>query len=341
GYVHYDDGTRLGEREGDEPQFDPGVLTEGERTYLYTGFCGIGDPERSGVMATVLASDMLTIIENPVFIVPGNCYGKGTDFEGYEYFEAASIRKIEDTYYFVYSSTQMNELCYATSKSPTKDFRYGGVIVSNCDLNIDTYKPKSMRAYPAGNNHGSIIEINGVWYVFYHRMTNGTWFSRQGLIERITVEDNGDIAQVEMTSLGANGKPLKGQGEYPAYIACVLYNPDEGIEEMSAKITQDGKEGDELPCYIGGITDSTVIGFKYFDCRNINKVSIIKRGYCKGRFEVRTSLDGGLLGSIEVISSNIWLNFEADINIPDGINALYFTYKGTGKFHLRSFILAN
>lgn len=31
GYVHYPDGTRLGEREGDEPQFDPGVMTEGEK----------------------------------------------------------------------------------------------------------------------------------------------------------------------------------------------------------------------------------------------------------------------------------------------------------------------
>lgn len=38
GYVHYEDGTRLGEKEGDEPQFDPGVLTEGDVTYLYTGF---------------------------------------------------------------------------------------------------------------------------------------------------------------------------------------------------------------------------------------------------------------------------------------------------------------
>ena len=38
GYVHYPDGTRLGDREGDEPQFDPGVLTEGDKTYLYTGF---------------------------------------------------------------------------------------------------------------------------------------------------------------------------------------------------------------------------------------------------------------------------------------------------------------
>ncbi len=32
GYVHYEDGTRLGERPGDEPQFDPGVLTEGNTT---------------------------------------------------------------------------------------------------------------------------------------------------------------------------------------------------------------------------------------------------------------------------------------------------------------------
>lgn len=38
GYVHYEDGTRLGEKEGDEPQFDPGVLTEGDVTYLIPDF---------------------------------------------------------------------------------------------------------------------------------------------------------------------------------------------------------------------------------------------------------------------------------------------------------------
>ncbi len=43
GYVHYEDGVKLGEKEGDEPQFDPGVLTEGDITYMYTGFCGQGD----------------------------------------------------------------------------------------------------------------------------------------------------------------------------------------------------------------------------------------------------------------------------------------------------------
>lgn len=54
GYVHYPDGTLLGLGAGDEAQFDPGVLTENGRTYLYTGFCGVGDPNKHGAMATVL-----------------------------------------------------------------------------------------------------------------------------------------------------------------------------------------------------------------------------------------------------------------------------------------------
>lgn len=119
GYVHYEDGTRLGEKEGDEPQFDPGVLTEGDVTYLYTGACGKGDKSRTGAMATVLGADMLTIREAPVFVAPGCEYGAGTGFEGHEFFEASSIRKVGDTYYFVYSSILMHELCYATSKNPT------------------------------------------------------------------------------------------------------------------------------------------------------------------------------------------------------------------------------
>ena len=35
GYVKDNEGVRLGDRPQDEPQFDPGVLTENGRTYLY------------------------------------------------------------------------------------------------------------------------------------------------------------------------------------------------------------------------------------------------------------------------------------------------------------------
>jgi len=346
GYVCYPDGTRLGERDSgqpqggqpqsDEPQFDPGVLTEGDLTYLYTGFSGHGDATRKGAAVTVLEPDMLTIKEAPQIVVPGNCYGKGTSFEGHEFFEASSIRKHGDTYYFIYSSTLMNELCYATSKLPTKDFTYGGVIVSNCDLNIDSYKPAEKTVYPAGNNHGSIALINGEWYIFYHRMTNGTWFSRQGCVERIKLRPNGHITQVEMTSQGASAEALDGRGEYPAYIACNLFGDFVsdavfGAAPSSAPmITQYGADGDTEAGYIANIIDSTVIGFKYFKCSGIKKVAVRTRGYCKGVFEVRTALDGESLGGIPVQSANIWTDYASDITIPDGVWALYFTYKGTG-----------
>ena len=81
GYVHYEDGTRLGEKPGDEPQFDPGVLTEGEDTYLYTGFCARGDKSRTGAMVTVLGPDMLTIKKAPQRVAPGCEYSAGTGFE--------------------------------------------------------------------------------------------------------------------------------------------------------------------------------------------------------------------------------------------------------------------
>lgn len=336
GYVRYSDGTRLGERAGDEPQFDPGVLTEDGVTYMYTGFCGRGDKSRTGAMATVLESDMLTVKEAPSVIVPGACFGKGTSFEGHEYFEAASIRKINGEYYFIYSSALMNELCYATSKNPTSGFKYGGVIVSSCDLNIDAYKPAGLRAFPDANNHGSVENINGRWYVFYHRMTNGTWFSRQGCAERIEIEEDGSVKQVEMTSQGLNGGPLSGRGEYPGYIACNLFHQNGG---KAARVTQDGADGDEEQGYIDGITDGTVIGFKYFDCSGIKEVAVKTRAYYDGVFEVKTSLDGEALGEIKGFNTNIWTEFSAKIAIPDGINALYFIYRGNGTPQLGTFIL--
>ena len=169
GYVKDKNGVRLGERPGDEPQFDPGVLTEGDKTYLYTGFAGHEDKTRHGAMCTVLGPDMLTIEEEPVFIAPGDMYDAGTGFEGHAFFEASSIRKRGDIYYFVYSSELMHDLCYATSKNPRGPFTYGGTIVSNVDAGIGTYKPADRPAAIGGNNHGSIVEINGQWYIFYHR----------------------------------------------------------------------------------------------------------------------------------------------------------------------------
>lgn len=66
---------------------------------------------------------MRTVRRSPVLVAPSVWHEKGTGFEGHAFYEASSIRKIGETYYFVYSSILSYELCYATSRYPDRDFR--------------------------------------------------------------------------------------------------------------------------------------------------------------------------------------------------------------------------
>ena len=352
GNVRWPDGARLGERAGDEPQFDPGVLTEGDVTYMYTGFCPPPDASRSGPMVTVLRRDMLTIEHAPAFIMPSAPFAKGTQWEGHEFFEASSIRKFGDMYYFVYSSVVMHELCYATSRHPDRDFAFGGVLVSNCDLHISSYKPAEKPMYYGANNHGGLEKIGEDYYIFYHRHTDGTNYSRQGMAERVEMLPDGRIPQVEMTSCGLNGGPLAGKGTYPAYIACNLFTDVDSVytggsggngfwmDARFPKITQDGRDGDEETGYIANMTESATCGFKYSDCRGVTRVGLRVRGYAQGYFAVKTAWDGPELGRIPVHFTSLWTDYAADIAIPDGVQALYFTFHGQGSAQLASFTLA-
>ena len=338
GYVQYPDGTLYGRNKdaGDEAQFDPAVITEGDKVYLYTGFCRIDNEERHGAMVTLLDKDMLTVLQKPKFVIPSGPYTAGTGFENNPYFEAPSIRKFNGTYYLVYSSTARHELCYATSDRPDGEFTYGGVLISNRDINIDTYKSADQRAAQGGNNHGGLVCVNGQYYIFYHRHTNGTSYSRQACAEAITMEADGSFRQVEMTSCGLNGSPLEGKGYYPAYIACNII----GKEEDPPKLVQDGRDGDEEDGYIVNITDSATVGFKYFKFDgNTQRIRIWTRGYPHGYYDVRTQLDGEVLTTIEIRRSANWWEHSAPITIPEGTHALYFTYRGGLKSHLKGFEL--
>lgn len=349
GYVQYPDGQLLGEREGDQPQFDPGVLFENGKVYMYTGSCAPQLTERTGPMVTVLDTDMLTVLNGPITIAPSKPYSKGSGYEDHEFFEASSIRKVGEKYYFVYSSIVCHELCYAVSDSPTEGFKYMGVIVSNNDIGIDQDKPAEKPLAYGGNNHGGMEFINGQWYIFYHRHTNGTSYSRQGCAEPINILPDGRILQVEMTSCGLNGGPLEGKGYYPAYIACNLFCPTE--ESMSGgmgrwmppefpRITQEGRDGDENPSYIDNMEDGTVAGFKYFTCDGITKVTVKVRGWnYGGKMQLLIHRDGEPIGEIPVQMSNEWKTYSAQISIPDGVHALYFRFAGYGIVSLAGFTL--
>lgn len=157
-----------------------------------------------------------------------------------------------------------HELCYATSKYPNRDYTYRGVIISNGDIGINGRKPKD-RLYPTGTNHGSIEYINGQYYIFYHRQTHNTAFSRQACAEPITIEPDGTIRQVEITSCGLNGGPLKADGTYPAAICCNLTNgkmPHLSNVRKNPPAPNVNHEGEIR--FIKDVTKGTMIGYKYF-----------------------------------------------------------------------------
>lgn len=215
---------------GDDGVFnDPGVLVDDDgRVYIYYGF------ERS-YFGEINPDNMIEIKKGSLKYDMA-----GGDDEERKFFEASSIRKIGDTYYFIYSPKIGSRLAYATSKSPEGPFEYRGYIIDN---GVD---------YPGGNNHGSICCINGQWYIFYHRMTNGTIMSRRACAEKIEILPDGTIPTVEMTSLGFE-KSLDPYKITPAEIACVL--------KGGAIVT----ELDTFTRVITNITNGCVIGYKYFD----------------------------------------------------------------------------
>lgn len=138
-----------------------------------------------------LEEDMLTVKSGPKAVLDSKTTTpKYSELYDHAFYEAPSVRKFENLYYLVYSSGENNELAYATSEFPDRDFRFRGVIISGGDIG---YRGNTVRRYPAGTIHGGIEDIGGKYYVFYHRCTNNSDFSRQACAEPITIEADGTI----------------------------------------------------------------------------------------------------------------------------------------------------
>ena len=257
------------------------------------------------------------------------------------------MRKFNGTYYFIYSSLNSHELCYATSDNPTEGFEFGGVLVSNGDIGLSGITDVKNARNCTGNTHGSLIEINGSYYVFYHRHSNRKQSSRQACAERIRFE-NGKFYQAEMTSCGLNDGPLKGKGNYPSYIACNVYGK-KGTRFLSMikhpksghpYLTQEGKDREQgSDQYIANMCDGAVAGFKYFDLRETSKVRINIKGKATGVVYVSTEEGGKPVAKIQVKPCKEQHGFAADVNGLGEKEALYFSYKGTGAFNFMSFDL--
>lgn len=168
--------------------------------------------------------------------------------EEHFFHEGSSMRKIGDTYYYVYADMERGKptsLGYSTSKFPMGPFTYRGIIIDN-----DGCDPASW------NNHGSIECVNGQWYVFYHRCSRGVQQHRRLCIEKIEILEDGTIPEVKMTSQGI-GEPFAPGEVIMGYQTC----------EMSGSVyigvNEDAESAEEYPEVLMNISAGDEVMFRY------------------------------------------------------------------------------
>ena len=209
--------------------------------------------------------------------------------EKHYFHEGSSMRKIGDTYYYVYADMERGKptaLGYSTSKSPLGPFTYRGIIVDNADCDPQSW-----------NNHGSIECIDGQWCVFYHRSTRNSDKYRRMCAEKITVLPDGTIPEMKMTSQGL-GDPFAPGEKIMAYQACGLrgkaYIDAEQTENAPGTEQEDGQSCMEK---ITNICPGDEMIFRYIRGTNTyTGAKITARG--KGSLEIY--LDDVLVGEIAV-----------------------------------------
>ena len=268
--------------------FDPAVFVDDDgRVYGYWGFeHSYGAELDPATMATVKPGT--EIVEN---MVSGR-YDDGI----FSFFEASSIRKIKDKYVFIYSRfTKDGEfglpvsnytLAYAYSDNPLGPWTYGGTIIDARGREIDEQGNVIASATIDGNTHGSICEINGQWYVFYHRQTGTDEYARQAMVAPITVKvDEGpggkvEISEGEYTSEGFSIDGLDPLESHSAGIACWYTGPTPAIHEWPNNIFSgsyvasaygtDSKFDKPYDLVnntnpVVNNTDGSIVGYKYFN----------------------------------------------------------------------------
>lgn len=251
--------------------FDPAVFVDEDgRVYGYWGFdeayCAELDP---ATMATL----------KPGMSIHRAYIPSRHESGIFRFYEASSMRKIEDKYILIYSRwTAPGEfdmadnnytLAYAYSDSPLGPFTYGGTL-------IDGRAPENGHptAHPHGNTHGSIFCIkcenkkmskceNTSYFLVYHRQTGYDEYHRQTMAAPLEVHvERGKggkvtIAQAEYTSEGFRTQGLDPRQPIPAALACYYTG---GAVVVDSLVTN--------------IRNGSVVGYKYLNFDDLKRKAV-------------------------------------------------------------------
>ncbi|WP_432713581.1 hypothetical protein [Pedobacter sp.] len=120
----------------------------------------------------------------------------GEDLGSFNFFEASSIRKVGNKYISVYSGysgpeygvgSSNSTLRYLIGDSPLGPWKSGGVLVDSRAPVLNQDGTGITTSNAGHNTHGSIEQINGQWYVFYHRPPRGFGFARQAVVAPVKI----------------------------------------------------------------------------------------------------------------------------------------------------------
>ena len=268
-------------------KFDPAVFVDDDgRVYGYWGF------ERS--YAAEFDPTTMATVKPGTEIVEDMVSGRFQEGR-FKFFEASSIRKIKDKYVFIYSRfTEEGEfglpssnytLAYAYSDNPLGPWTYGGTIIDGRAREKDEQGNVIASATPDGNTHGSICEINGQWYVFYHRQTGTNEYARQAMVAPIDVkveEGAGGKVEISEGEYNSNGFALQGLNpneRHSAGIACWYTGPKPATHEWpnntfyGSYVASGYGDSDKFEApydirnntnFVVNNTDGSIVGYKYF-----------------------------------------------------------------------------
>lgn len=163
--------------------FDPTCFIDDDgQAYLYFGggLPGTGDNAR----VIRLNDDMVSLKDE-----------SATTILAPDFFEAPYLHKHQGKYYFSYSTTYADHeptIDYMVSDQPMTGFQFVGTMLPNPIDNGD-------------NNHHSLIEYEGRWYIFYHSRTLSrrdgySSFQRSILLDYLSYDPQGLIVQVPATA---------------------------------------------------------------------------------------------------------------------------------------------